>query len=158
MFRWAEPRAYPALYYQAWYYFPQQYSVAQWWNVMQWKSQRDNTSTNDPFFVLNVGNRPDGSLYCYLYDWQTKRSYHQTVKNIPIGQWLQIQAFYSCAGDGTGRITIWQDGVLLFDIPNVQTRYSDGDCQWSVNNYSDAIKPQPVTIYVDDAAITLQAP
>jgi hypothetical protein len=37
----------------------------------------------------------------------------------------------------------------------VQTRYPDGNCAWSVNNYSTSLKPSAATIYVDDAAICL---
>jgi hypothetical protein len=37
----------------------------------------------------------------------------------------------------------------------VQTRYgySDAECSWSVNNYSNGLSPSPATIYVDDAKI-----
>jgi hypothetical protein len=156
MFRWAESQAHPALWYRVWYYFPQRYSVRSWWNVFQWKSKRV-TGAVDPFFILNVGNRPDGSMFFYLYDWQQRTSRAQTLKNIPVGTWFSLEAFYRCAGDGTGQVTIWQDDVLLFDVANVRTRYPDGDCQWSVNNYSDSITPKPATIYIDDAEILLKS-
>jgi len=42
------------------------------WNVFQWKSKRGGAS--DLFFALNVGNRPDGSMYFYLYNQNTKTS------------------------------------------------------------------------------------
>ena len=152
LFRWAEPRSYAQLYYSVWYYFPQGYSAPNWWNVLQWKSQTQ--TTNDPFFVLNVGNRLDGTMFFYLHDWQRKVSYGQMGVNIPVGKWVHVEAFYQCAGDATGRVTIWQDGLPLFDIQNVPTRYADGDCEWSVNNYSDSLAPNTATIYIDDAAIS----
>jgi hypothetical protein len=152
MFRWKEPQKYPKLQYSAWYYFPQRYSVARYWNVFQWKSKRSSGQV-DPFFVLNVANRPDGSMYFYLYNWQKRQSFTQAVKNVPVGQWFKVEAYYACAADGTGRVTFWQDGTQLFDVQNVQTRYSDGDCQWSVDNYSDGVTPSPTAIYIDDAAI-----
>jgi hypothetical protein len=152
LFRWRESQNYPKLYYSVWYYFPQRYTVTNWWNVFQWKSKRPFQV--DPFFILNVGNRPDGSMYFYLYDWQRRIAYKQSVKNIPISRWFQVEAYYECAGDRTGRVTFWQDGAMLFYVPNVQTRYEDGDCQWSVDNYSDSLQPAQSTIYVDDAAIS----
>ncbi len=152
MFRWREPRTFPALYYSVWYFFPQRYSVGLYWNVLQWKSLRP-AGANDPFFILNVGNRSNGAMYFYLYNWQSGQEFTQSVKNIPAGQWFKVDAFYQCAGDGTGRVAIWQDDTLLFDLPNVQTRYADGDCQWSVNNYSNGVSPTPAVIYIDDAAI-----
>jgi hypothetical protein len=154
MFRWLEPQLYPELHYSAWFYFPERYSVGTFWNVFQWKSKRSSVQI-DPFFVLNVGNRPDGTMFLYLYDWQTQRGYSQSVKDIPVGRWFRIEADYRCAGDNGGRVTFWQDGVQLFDVGNVQTRYADGDCQWSLDNYSDGLSPSPATVYVDDAAITI---
>jgi hypothetical protein len=50
-------------------------------------------------------------------------------------------------------VTFWQDGTQIFDVPNVQTRYADGPCAWSVNNYSSSLDPVGATIYIDDAAI-----
>jgi len=154
MFRWLESQTYPALYYSAWYYFPQVYSVPEYWNVFQWKSSR-SSGQNDPFYILNVGNRDDGSMYFYLYDWQRGISYSQSVMNIPVGQWFHVSAFYRSAGDGTGQVAFWQDGVQLFDLSGVQTRYADGDCGWSVNNYSNGLQPTTSSIYIDDASITV---
>ena len=153
MFRWAESRAHRALWYRVWYYLPQQYSVAMWWNVFQWKSKRAATGAVDPFFILNVGNRQDGSMYLYLFDWQRQISYQQNIKNIPVKQWFEVEAFYECAGDGTGRVIVRQDNVQLFDLSGVETRYADGDCQWSVDNYSASVTPSPTNIYIDDAEI-----
>ena len=151
MFRWQESRTYPKLHYSTWFYFPQRISVPTFWNILQWKS---STSTNnDPFFVVNVGNRGDGSMYLYLYNWQKGQGISQSLANVPVGRWFKVEADYTCAGDGTGRITLWQDGTQLIDVPNVQTRYSNGDCQWSVDNYSDGLNPSPTTIYADDAQI-----
>jgi hypothetical protein len=152
MFRWLEPHTYNDLTYSAWYYLPQRYRVTNYWNIFQWKS-KNSSGQVDPFFVLNVGNRGDGSMYLYLYNWQQRQTFTQTVKNIPVGQWFNITARYVCAPDNTGHVTFWQDGAQLFDVPNVQTRYSNGDCQWSTDNYSDGLNPSPAVIYTDDAQI-----
>jgi polysaccharide lyase-like protein len=154
LFRWLEPESHSELYYSVWYCFPQRYTPngnPPWWNVLQWKSKGANV--NDAFFALNVGNRSDGSLYLYLYNQNSKTSYSQAIKNISEGQWFHIEAFYKCAGDKTGHVTFWQDDAQIFDVPSVQTRYPDGTCAWSVNNYSDSLNPTTATIYVDDAAI-----
>jgi hypothetical protein len=154
LFRWLEPETRAELFYSVWFYFPRRYipnGNPPWWNVFQWKSKLGDAS--DPFFALNVGNRSDGSMYLYLYNQNSKTSYSQAIKNISDGQWFHIEAFYKCAGDKTGHVTFWQDDVQIFDVPNVQTRYPDGTCAWSVNNYSDSLNPTTATIYVDDAAI-----
>ena len=157
MFRWLEPQVYTKLHYSAWFYFPQQYSVSKYWNIFQWKSKLPGGGI-DPFFVLNVANRSDGSMYVYLYNWQTRQTFLQSWKNVPVGQWTRIEADYVCAGDNTGSVTFWQDSIQLFDVRNVRTRYSNGDCQWSINNYSDAVHPSPATIYIDDVGIWQPGP
>jgi polysaccharide lyase-like protein len=153
MFRWQEPQSESRLRYSAWHYFPKQYRVGQYWNIIQWKS-KTGRGRNDPFFILNVGNRPDGSMYFYVYDWQRRRSYSQEHLNLPVGKWFRLEAYYQCTGDDTGQVTFWQDGQLLIDISNVQTRYPNGDCQWSINNYSDGLSPAVATTYIDDASIS----
>ena len=49
---------------------------------------------------------------------------------------------------------MWQDGVEIFKLENIRTRYTDGNCEWSVNNYGANISPAPTVIYVDDVAIS----
>lgn len=158
LFRWAEPQKYPQLYYSVWYYIPQNYTPSLFWNVLQWKSKHlvNGVATNDPFFTLEVGSTPSGEMFFYLGDDNTQTTYQQsqTAVAVPVGQWFNVQAFYQCDGSGAGRVAIWQDGAQLFDIQNVSTRYADGDCQWSVNNYSSGLTPATATIYVDDAAIS----
>jgi hypothetical protein len=65
IFRWHEPRAHRTLFYSVWYYFPQHYTVGFYWNIFQWKSRQteNRSSPVDPFFTLNVANRPDGAMY-----------------------------------------------------------------------------------------------
>ncbi len=153
LFRWDESAAYPQAYYSAWYYFPQQYTGMIWWNVFQFKSKLSE-SANDPLWVLNVGNRGDGQMYFYLYDWVNRRAYSQGIKNIPVGTWFHLEAFYQQATDNTGRIAFWQDGQPIFDLGGVVTRRSGDEIDWSVANYTDNINPSDATIYVDDARIS----
>jgi hypothetical protein len=152
LFRWQESRQHSDLFYSTWYYFPERYVAPNWWNVFQFKSK--TSSRNDAFFQLNIGNRADGQMHFYLFDWQRRQSYPQSAANIPIGRWFQIEVYYKSRGDQSGQITVWQDGVELFNVKDVQTRYPDGDTQWSVNNYTDSIKPDPAVTYIDDALIS----
>ena len=84
------------------------------------------------------------------------KRYTQSVKDIPVGQWTYIEAYLKQAADFTGEVTIWQDSELVFDQRNVKTKYPSGDNQWSVNNYSDGLMPNPATIYIDDASIAVE--
>jgi hypothetical protein len=154
LFRWGEPAQHPEAYYSAWYYFPAQYQPAEYWNIFQWKS-KISSSQVDPFWVINVGNRSNGAMYLYLYDWQNQVGYGQTATDLPTDQWVHIECFLDQSSSGNGHLKCWQDGVLLWDLQNVSTNYPGSPAQWSINNYSSGMSPAPTVIYVDDAAISL---
>jgi hypothetical protein len=164
--RWNEGRSHPECYYSVWYYVPQLYAAA-WWNIFQFKS-RNGPSVNDPFWFLQIGNRPTGAMHLFLYWWNGLsiegprrgefggRAFTQTLKDVPVGQWTHIEMFLRQSSGFSGQVIAWQDGVELFNQTNVRTRYAaaNGANEWSVNNYGDAIRPNPTSVYVDDAVIS----
>lgn len=154
IFRWAESRSEPEAYYSVWLYFPQRYQPSAWWNLLQFKSV--NAERNDPFWILNVGNRDDGAMFFYLYNWVNQRGYSQSLRDIPVAQWVHIEVYYKQSAEGQGRITVWQDGAELFDIDGITTGFPGAlePSNWSVNNYTDAITPSNAVIYVDDPTIS----
>ena len=156
LFRWCESRSHADLYYGAWLYFPEAYqAVEDWWNVVQFKSRAPD-GRNDAFFVVNVGNDPDGGMRFYLFDWQQRQAYPQAIASLPVGRWVHLEVRYVSSGDSDGRVTVWQDGVELYDVMGEPTRYPGGTTDWSVNNFAPAILPDPATIYVDDATISTE--
>jgi hypothetical protein len=92
-------------------------------------------------------------MHFVLEYWSEQRSRRQTVKDIPEGRWTHLEAYMEKATDASGRVTVWQDGVLLFDVKDVKTANS-ADLSWSVNNYAEHLVPSEATILVDDAAIS----
>jgi hypothetical protein len=169
MFRFREPLQHPNLYYRAWYYFPNLFTLTDpvnpFWIIMAWKSTSTTPTRDDPFFSVNIHNRPDGqmalSLYEYTpYDPSQTRNREQTLIDVPVAQWFYIEAYYESRGNASGRVTVWQGGeesrVLLWDLQGVQTRYPDvegGDTAWAVTNYSNGIVPLPAQFAIDDAEI-----
>jgi hypothetical protein len=164
LFRWKESRAFPEACYSAWYYFPQRYVPAEWWNVFSFKSR--NGEANDAFWQIQIGNRPDGSMHFYLTWWGPPlegphpgesglRHYAQWLREIPVGRWTHLEVYLRQSTAFDGQIMVWQDGLPLFNVNNVRTRYAsaNGDNEWSINNYTDSIQPTPATFYVDDAEI-----
>jgi hypothetical protein len=153
LFRWREPRRYPQAYYSVWLYFPRQYTAtAGWWDIFQWKSKLP-TGASDPFWVVNVLNRAEGPMYLSLYDQKAGQAYSQSVANVPVGRWFHLEALLRQSSSGTGRIVVWQDGAKLWELNGVTTKFAGGEQEWSVNNYSDDVQPQPAVIYADDARI-----
>lgn len=168
LFRFREPEQHPDLYYKVWYYFQTAYALADpsssWWMIMSWKSTSVLPSRNDPFFSINIFNRPNGNMFVYLYEARpydsSGRSYGQDLVDIPIGQWFYIEALYKSRGDATGQVTIWQgdevNRTLLWDLNGVQTRYPDqegGSTQWAVLNNGSGTRPVPAQFAIDDAEI-----
>lgn len=154
LFRWREPERRPAAYFSAWYYVPRRYIVDQWWNIFQFKSESEDKSRTDPFWVVNVGNRARGGMFLYLRDERAGRTYGQRLKNFPARRWVHLEAFLRQSANATGRLVLWQNGVKLFDLQGITTTFPGGAQHWSVNNYGDGIRPTPATIFVDDAAIS----
>lgn len=146
------------LYYSAWLYFPRAYvTEAGWWNVWQWKSQGPEDDESRVQWVLDV--RGDGrSMYFRLRDkvGEGTRWYDQTSPlPIPLREWVHIEAFYRPDAEA-GTVIAWQDGREIFRFSHLPTKRPGGNTYWSVNNYTSGIRPDPATIYVDDAAISTQ--
>lgn len=156
IFRWKENPV--EAYYSAWLYFPEVFHPAHWWNVFQWKSKPDmKAEASDPMWVLNVGNFPNGQMRFYLWDAihgksLNNRSLHPDTP-IPAGCWIHVEAFYRRATDNTGQVTIWQNGIKLYDLSGVKTAIAD-NAQWGLANYTDNIVPSTATIYAANPMIT----
>jgi hypothetical protein len=56
------------------------------------------------------------------------------------------------ASDSTGRIALYQDGVLLFDRMNLKSDASKFT-QWYVGDFADGATPANSSLYVDDMSI-----
>lgn len=180
-FRWAESRANRGAYYSAWFYIPQDYvltadpHVGQFWMLMQFKSTIPDRSRNDPLWGFYADRDSDGQFRMrtgwgwggtnvagpYANSNLSGKNYYQTIKTLPIGQWFHLEAYLYQSKDFDGRVTLWQDGVQLFDFQNVRTAYDNANYntwrtnnEWAVNNYSDGISPSPSALYIDDAVIS----
>ena len=166
-FRSLESKTGGTYYYGAWFYIPQTYKASNYWNIFQFKS--NNGSTEDPFWVVELMPRSNGAIHLRLR-WKeghpgpyatsgTSSSpiyFDQTLQDVSAGRWFHIEAYLVQSGSFAGHLTIWQDGVLLWDLANINTKFSGGDERWSTNNYSDGISPNPTSVYVDDATISTQ--
>jgi hypothetical protein len=169
LFRWAESQVTPSAYYSAWFYFPRTYTPS-WWNIFQFKSRISGTTDPDPFWFIEVENRSNGNMHLVLTWWFGPwphgnvegphqgefggRRYHQTLKDLPVGQWVHIETFLKQSSGFDGEIIVWQDGVEILHQTNVKTRYPFRGDEWAIGHYSGSISPSPATIYFDDAAVS----
>jgi Polysaccharide lyase/CARDB len=167
-FRHQESRSGETLYYGAWYYLPSYVRAENYWNIFQFKSE--TSSQNDPFWALDLMPRRSGQLQLRLR-WKgtvvgpTERdtstgtkTFDQRAANVPVGRWFHVEVFLKQASEFNGRLTVWQDGKRLYDMNGVKTKYPGGDERWSVNNYSDGLRPSVATLFVDDATVSRPLP
>jgi hypothetical protein len=174
-FRSPESKTGNTYYYSAWLYVPVFTRASSYWNVFQFKS--DHCSTEEPFWVVDLLSRStSGPMYLRLrYKGGNEevggpfagnpagtKYYTQTIKDVPVGQWTHLEAYLVQSGAYGGHITFWQDGVQIWDMANVNTKYpanfagcsAAGDERWSINNYSDGLNPVVATLFWDDAAVS----
>ncbi|MFB3820217.1 MAG: hypothetical protein ACE147_21380, partial [Candidatus Methylomirabilales bacterium] len=160
-------------YYSVWYYFPQVVAAPHWWNVFQWKQawQAGTTRSSDPVYTINVGNRPDGPMYFYLYRHVGADGRYNTAGagpiasapfNIAPGRWTHLECAYVWSAAWNGTVQCWQDGAEIWNKTALKTEFDErkyldhatNSRQWSVNNYAGLTLPETHTLYVDDAAIS----
>ena len=74
-------------------------------------------------------------------------------KRIPIGSWFHIELFLKRATDASGKIALYQDGVLLFEQANLKSDASKFT-QWYVGDWAESATPANSSLYVDDVSIS----
>jgi hypothetical protein len=165
--RWLEAASHRELYYTAWFYVPQVYTVDQaaGGSTNWWQTKSVTATQNDPFFLIGWVNPAPGVMRQQLVWWgpatdgplpgQTGRQALNSPIDIPIARWFKHEVRLINAGDFTGAIQAWQDGVEIFHLENVKTRYPTGTLEWGLANYCSNITPSPCYFYVDDVTISL---
>jgi hypothetical protein len=109
---------------------------------------------NTPNFIdLSLEWLPDGTMTIRLVD--ARHQYLTSplpdpVPAIPIGQWFQIECFYDSAADSTGRLTVWLQGIPIYDLQ----RPMSGTPAVFFTACSYADETEPTVIYIDDVAIS----
>ena len=74
-------------------------------------------------------------------------------RSVPIGSWFHIELFLKRATDGSGKIALYQDGVLLFEQANLKSDVSKFT-QWYVGDWAEKAMPADSSLYVDDVSIS----
>jgi hypothetical protein len=150
-------------YYAAWFYIPSTLTVRSWMSLMHFRSSPSGDGTNIvPYWDLNLyPNRdatvlPVGALTTHFYNYLTLVNANQlVVPSVPTDRWVHFEIMIRKATDATGRVTIWQDDVMIIDLQGVATASSDW-MQWDAGASSTDLSPATASIYVDDATISLQ--
>jgi hypothetical protein len=153
-----ELQAPPDLYYSAWYYLPRLYQTNSQWTIQKFRSRLDS----DPDAIshghdLNLRTLPGGQVVLYVFSHDP--AYLQAPLAdppafVPVETWFQLEVFYSPRTDETGRLMVWLDDRLVYDLEDRRTTGSN-DVLWTPCNIGEDIQPSPPELYLDDAAISL---
>jgi hypothetical protein len=151
----AEPSP-PEAYYSAWFYIPSPVTVGQWLSLHHFRGSAAGSPDDlTGIWDVNLYELPGGGLAAQLGDFISSFNLRQTAPiPVPLDAWVHFEVYFGKAADATGRVSVWQDGQLILDRPDVVTARSPLVI-WEVGGGTDNVTPSPATVYVDDAAISL---
>ena len=148
----------PDAYYSAWYYLPRLYQTNSQWTIQKFRSRSDS----DPEQVshghdLNLRTLPGGQVVLYVFSHDP--TYLQAPLAdppalVPIETWFHLETLYSPRTDRTGKMLVWLNDRLVYDLEDRRTTGTD-DVLWTPCNIGQDIQPSPPQLYLDDAAISL---
>ncbi len=148
-----------AAYYSAWYFLPRPYQTTTSWIILKFKGVVSGDAGIVPGYAelldLSLESLPGGGMTLVLSDAQHQyltSPLPDPVPLVPIKQWFQIESFYRNSQDASGGLTIWLDGVLIYDVmrptgPNPMVYFSPCSIVYQLD-------PPTAEIYVDDVAIS----
>lgn len=159
-------------FYSTWMFLPVKYNPNKyspwdpgdggWWNVFQFKANDEN-DVSQSVWTLDLSHDDDkNELQFGLFHHLGETRYYEQKKprKVPVGRWLHVEAFLKVASDNTGQIIVWQDGVEVLRVENVQTAITkqNENSVWGVGNYTDHIAGGEMegtaTIFFDDAMVS----
>jgi hypothetical protein len=149
----------PDAYYSIWYYLPRLYQTNSQWTIQKFRSRSDaDPSAISHGHDLNVRTLPGGQVVLYVFSHDP--AYLQAPLSdppafVPVETWFHVEVFFRPRTDETGKILVWLDDRLVYDLEDRRTTGSD-DVLWNPCNIGEDIQPAPPVLYLDDAAISLE--
>jgi len=134
----------PDAYYSAWYYIPRQYQTRSQWTIMKFRSRSDD----DPNMIshghdLNLRTLPGGQLILYVYSHDPMYLQAPLVDPpaiVPVEAWFQLEVLYRQRTDETGKLLVWLDDRLVYDLEQRRTAGSNA-LVWSPCNVGEDVVP-----------------
>jgi hypothetical protein len=144
-------------YYSAWYYLPRTYQTTNDWIVMQIRAPVVGDPTTISLLLdLDLRSLPGGELLLTVFDHRPAYLRSPTPDPavlVPVGSWFQIETFYRNVGDQTGRVVIWLDGQVAYDLHRPFGQNSA--VYFTACSVGDDLSPTDSVLYIDDAAVSL---
>jgi hypothetical protein len=144
-------------FYSAWFYVAEPIISTNYWLFFKFRSRSSETSSASAVELWDLDFMSDGAsgMNVRLYHHDTGDEPALATPRVPIQRWFQTEAYLRAANDKTGQLTVWLDGVKIFDVTGQATAPSSY-VEWSIGGATEVIAPTSATLYIDDAAITTQ--
>lgn len=136
-------------YYSAWYWFPKDFAVKGWVNIMQWKEKND--PWDHEIAILAKENPNQFGVFVHFADQSTYMARCWGEKSlIPAEKWVKLTVFIKV--DSTlGEIKVWADDILIFNQSDLETKGNSDTIQFGVGNYPWTGEQPNLYFYIDDA-------
>lgn len=154
---WRESRFPADAYYSEWAYLPRTFQINTSWTIMQFRvASTSDASDSGLHIAIDLRSLPGGELIVTIFDHRDAFLRAPTPDPaivIPIGRWFHLEARFRNVADDTGRLSIWIDGQLNYDLVRPMT---GGDTiLWQPCSVTTDLIPTQSEIYVDDLAVSL---
>ncbi len=104
-------------------------------------------------FDVRLRYQPSGDTTVVLFDHRPayrEESMPTPVPIVPIGRWFQLELFYRNAGDGSGHLSVWLEGTLIYDVARPMS--TSPTIYFAVGSLIE--DGTPAELFVDDAVVS----
>ncbi len=152
---WKPTSALEDAYYSAWFLVPEDYAPLPSLTLVRLRSREPG---QDEFFSgeqLQLRGLATGGYLLMVMNNNAEFLREPVAEPAPLvatGRWFQLEARYEPRSQG--RLRVWLDGALAYDLQN-RPGGAGSEVVFSLCNATDQTASTPVTVFVDDAAISL---
>ena len=142
-------------YYSAWFLLPEDYRLEPHLTLMRLRSR--DADGSEPFNgeELQLRSLPVGGYVLQIFSHNAGfllEPLADPAPRIEAGRWFQLEARY--APQSSGRLRVWLDGVLVYDLDG-RPGAAGTEMVLGICNVAEATEPAPLVLFVDDAAVSL---
>lgn len=126
----------PDLYYSAWYYVPRPYQTKSQWTIMKFKLPGQGHD-------INLRTLPGGQMILYVYSHdgtQLQAPLADPPAFVPVETWFQVEVLLRARTDKTGKVLVWLNDRLVYDLEDRQT-LSSTQLIWTPCNIAEDVQP-----------------
>jgi hypothetical protein len=106
--------------------------------------------------AIDLRTLPGGELIITIFDHRDqylRAPAPDPAVIIPIGRWFHLEARFRNVADDSGRLSLWIDGQLTYDL--VRPMPGGDTVLWQPCSVTTDMIPTQSEIYVDDLAVSL---